>query len=70
MSAAEFTVRFRGDVPDGLKVGDVLQISGAVTVHSITGELVDVRALGDEGAGYLVGDTNVDLYSNRLGVSR
>ncbi len=64
MSDAEFTVRFRGDAPEAVKPGDVLQINGAVTVHSIKGDLVDIRLLGDKGAHYVVGDTSIDLYAN------
>ncbi len=70
MSDAEFTVRFRGEAPDALKVGDVLQLDGTVTVHSIKGDLVDVRTYAEKGANYLVGDTSVDLYANWLEVSR
>ena len=70
MSDAEFTVRFRGEMPDDIKVGDVLRINGKVTVHAIVGDLVDIRTLGDEGDSYAVGDTKVDLYSNRLEVSK
>ncbi len=70
MSDAEFTVRFRGEAPDDLKVGDVLQIAGGVTVHSITGDLMDARIFGDKGPRYVLGDTSVGLYANRLEVSR
>lgn len=70
MSDAEFTVRFRGEMPDDVKVGDVLHIEGTVTVHAIVGDLVDARVFGDEGSVYLVGDTKVDLYANQLEVSR
>jgi hypothetical protein len=67
MSDAEFTVRFRGELPDPVKVGDVLRIEGTVTVHSISAALIDITALGSE-VQYAPGHITIDVFANHLEV--
>ncbi len=63
----EFTVTFRGELPDRVKVGDKLAVSGVATVRSIQADLINITAYGSDPE-YTLGEATIDLYSNRFEV--
>ena len=67
MTQTLFNVTFYGIAPDGLRVGDTLNVHGRATVGSIQGDLVDITALGADPT-FTLGSVTVDLHSNRFEV--
>lgn len=69
LSAVRYSVEFYGPIPEHLEIGDKLRIEGEVTVRGLSGDMVDVTAIGRDPE-FLVGGVSVDLLSNHLEVNR
>lgn len=64
MAAARVSLTLTGDLPAVIQVGDELDISGRITIHSITADLIDVSTMGERL--YAPGSRDVDAYANSV----
>lgn len=66
---ATITLTIRGELPDAIQIGDKLTLNGTVTVHTITGELIDVTSHGGNPE-YIPTTAEVGVYSNSIKLNR
>lgn len=65
---AKITLTLIGDIPDKPQIGDELQITGTITIHSITADLVDVSS--GRKRSYLPGAPDIEAYANDINLTR
>ncbi len=68
MSEGIFTLTFRADVPEPIRPGDELAITGICTVKGLSAEMIDISAYGADETQVALGELKISLFGNKMWV--